>query len=384
MSHKAKQEYFKEILPRYKEASKKEKHFILDEFCRICSYNRKYAIRLLNGKKESKPKPYKGKTGRPRFYNNPMILHFLKVLLRSTNMICSKRLKTIIPLWLPFFEQTFCLKISEPIKEKLLRISPATIDRILFKERRKFRKLGLSTTKPGSLLKKQVAVKTNQWDENRIGFIEADTVAHCGTSVSGMFIYTVNTVDIATGWIESRAIWGKGEKSSFEAIRDIEINLPFKIRGFDCDNGSEFLNWHLMKYFTGRSTPVEYTRSRAYQKNDNAHIQGKNWTHIRQYIGYKRLENKDTVSMLNEIYTKYWSDYFNYFIPSEKLLSKQRVGARTIKIHDKPKTPFQRLLESKHVSTRVKKELTKRFKQLNPFELEVEIHARIIELLNLN
>jgi hypothetical protein len=356
----------------------------LDEFCRICSYNRKYAIRLINGKKKSKPKTNKTKTGRPRSYNNPIILHFLKALLRATNMICSKRLKTIIPLWLPFFEQTFCLTIPEPIKEKLLRISPATIDRILFKERRKFRKLGLSTTKPGSLLKKQVAVKTNQWDEKRIGFIEADTVAHCGSSVSGMFIYTVNTVDIATGWIESRAIWGKGEKSSFEAIRDIEENLPFKIRGFDCDNGSEFLNWHLMKYFTGRSTPVEYTRSRAYQKNDNAHIEGKNWTHIRQYIGYKRLENKDTVSMLNEIYTKYWSDYFNYFIPSEKLLSKERVGARTIKKHDKPKTPFQRLMESKDVSLRVKKELTKRFKLLNPFELEAEIHARIIEILNLN
>ena len=212
MSRKAKSEYLKEIKPRYKKADKLEKNKILNEFCKICGYNRKYAIYLLN-KIDKKKTSKKKKLGRKRHYNNPIIIHFLKVMLKATNLICSKRVKPIISLWMPFYEQTFCIKIPEPIRKKLLIISPATIDRLLSKERKKFGKLGLSTTKPGSLIKKHIPIKTNQWDETKPGFIEADTVAHCGNSVAGQFVYTVNTVDIATGWTEPRAIWGKGEKS---------------------------------------------------------------------------------------------------------------------------------------------------------------------------
>jgi hypothetical protein len=239
MSHKAKAEYLREIRPRYKSASKLEKENILDEFCEVCRYNRKYAIRLLNKEEnpqeDQKKKPKK--LGRPRCYHNAVIEHFLKVLLRSTNMICSKRLKEIIPIWLPFYEEQYSVKLNELNKKKILNISPATIDRILSKARKKYSKHGLATTKPGKLLKKHVPIKTNQWDETRPGFIEADTVAHCDNSVAGMFVYTVNTVDIATGWTEARAIWGKGEKSCLEAIKSIEESLPFKIKGFDSDNG---------------------------------------------------------------------------------------------------------------------------------------------------
>jgi hypothetical protein len=384
MSHKAKAEYLREIRPRYKSASKLEKENILDEFCEVCRYNRKYAIRLLNKEEnpqeDQKKKPKK--LGRPRCYHNAVIEHFLKVLLRSTNMICSKRLKEIIPIWLPFYEEQYSVKLNELNKKKILNISPATIDRILSKARKKYSKHGLATTKPGKLLKKHVPIKTNQWDETRPGFIEADTVAHCDNSVAGMFVYTVNTVDIATGWTEARAIWGKGEKSCLEAIKSIEESLPFKIKGFDSDNGSEFLNWHLMKYFTGRSTPVEYTRSRAYQKNDNAHIEGKNWTHIRQYLGYGRFDKKEIVDMLNEIYLNYWSDFFNFFIASSKLQSKGRKGSKVLKVHDKPKTPYQRLIESKDISSKTKSKLKARFKELNPFELQNIIHNKITEILN--
>lgn len=224
---------------------------------------------------------------------------------KATNLICSKRLKTIIPLWLPYYKE----EISKENRILLLEISPATIDRILQSTRKRHKKLGLATTKPGSLIKKQVPIKTNQWDESKPGFIEADTVAHCGSSVAGQFAYTVNTVDIATGWIESRAIWGKGQKGCFEAIRSIEESLSFKILGFDSDNGGEFLNWHLMSYFTKRKRPVEYTRSRSYQKNDNAHIEGKNWTHIRQYLGYMRFDNPKLVTFMNDLYENEWS-YF--------------------------------------------------------------------------
>ena len=383
MNQEAKQEYFHEIYSRYQNADKKEKACILDEFCRVCSYNRKYAIRKLKKKKEYIPTVKSRKKGRPGVYNNPVIVQFLKVLLRSTNMICSKRLKQIIPLWLPAYEEMKCYKIPDSIRAKILNISAASIDRIISKERKRTKKLGLSTTKPGSLLKKHIPIKTNQWDETRVGFIEADTVAHCGNSLMGHFIYTVNTVDIATGWTEARAIWGKGQKTCFQAIADIEEHLPFKIKGFDSDNGSEFLNWHLLEYFTGRSNPVEYTRSRAYQKNDNAHIEGKNWTHIRQYLGYKRLDNPEQLKLLNFLYSKYWSDFFNFFIPSGKLISKQRVGAKTIKVHDLPKTPYQRILAHDEVPKTVKAKLKGRFNMLNPFKLEQEIKYLILKILNL-
>ncbi|HEX2866059.1 MAG TPA: hypothetical protein VHO03_03405 [Ignavibacteriales bacterium] len=201
MSQKAKEEYLRKIKPRYKRADKLEKQKILDEFSETCGYNRKYAIRLLNGKdKEVRNNKKKKRPGRPKRYNDPVIIHFLKLLLKSTNMICSKRLRAVIPNWLPFYERVFCLKLNEINRRRILEISPAIIDHILLRERKKMTRLGLSTTKPGKLLKNHVPIKTNQWDETRPGFIEANTVAHCGNSVAGMFVYTVNTVDIATGW----------------------------------------------------------------------------------------------------------------------------------------------------------------------------------------
>lgn len=381
MSRRAKKEYLLSIRDRYLVSGKEEKERILDEFCKICKYNRKYAIFLLNTKSKNINKKTIKRSGRPRYYSDPIIIHFLKKLLISTNLICSKRMKTIIPLWMNNYESSYCIKLSEPIKRRLSTISASTIDRILSKERKSLGKLGLSTTKPGSLIKKQVPIKTNQWDETKPGFIEADTVAHCGSSSAGNFVYTVNTVDIATGWIESRAIWGKGEKPAFEAIRSIENSLPFKILGFDCDNGSEFLNWHLVKYFTHRTNPVQFTRSRAYQKNDNAHIEEKNWTHIRQYVGYQRFDNIKFVAMLNEIYLNYWSLFFNFFIPSFKIISKQRVGSRIVKKHDNPKTPLDRLLESYCIPAGKKKKLVELRNSLNPFELQNAIQVRIKEIL---
>lgn len=199
--------------------------------------------------------------------------------------------------------------------------------------RKKYQKRGLSTTKPGTLLKKRIPVKTNQWDEKRPGFIEADTVAHCGNSTAGMFAYTLNCVDIATGWIEQRAIWGKGEQGSVKAIESIEKAIPFPLQGFDCDNGAEFLNWHLARYLVNeqRKKPVQFTRARAYLKNDHAHLENKNWTHVRQYIGYQRFGQPEIVELLNRLYTSEWRLYFNYFIPSVKLIEKKRIGAKVIK-----------------------------------------------------
>lgn len=374
MSHHSKLEYLNEIKNRYKNSTKSEKQKILDEFCTVCGYNRKYAIQLLNSTKKT-TKNNLSNRGRKKQYDHPAILEIIKYIWIKTNLPCSKRLKVIIALWFPYCEHTFSL--SEQTKAKILNISAATIDRLLKPYRSQFRKKGLSTTKPGSILKKHIPIKTNQWDESRPGFVEADTVAHCGTSTEGMFVCTINCVDIATSWTEQRAIWGKGETGVIDAIKNIEHNLPFELKGFDCDNGSEFLNWHLFRHFTNRKQPVQFTRSRAYHKNDNAHIEEKNWTHIRQYLGYQRFDKNMLVDMLNKLYIKEWNLYFNFFIPSVKLVEKYRDGSKMIKKYDKPKTPYQRILESTDISNVVKNKLTRCFEALNPIELQEKMANKI-------
>ena len=312
-------------------------------------------------------------------YHHPEILAFLKRLWIASNLACGKRLKAMLPLWLPFDDTG----ISQNNQKLLLRISAATIDRLLASLRSRYTKKGLATTKPGSLLKKHIPIKTNQWDEHIPGFIEADTVAHCGTSMAGMFVFTLNTVDIATGWTEQRALWGKGEQGVLEALKSIESALPFSLKCFDCDNGSEFMNWTILKHFQDRKRPVHYTRSREYQKNDNAHIEGKNWTHIRQYLGYERFEDQRMVSLLNDLYSSEWRLLFNFFLPSVKLLAKERIKSKTIKTFDSPKTPFQRLLESKVVTQNTKDDLLCLLKNLNPFTLQKLMSKKIRTILHL-
>lgn len=378
MSNRSKYDYLRAIWYRYREATRRQKQTILDEFCSVCGYNRKYAIRLLNSRTPPQPPKKATKRGRKKQYHNPLILEVLQDIWIATNLPCAKRLKAIIPLWLPHYHKFI---IPEDIRQKLLKISAATIDRLMAPSRAKYTKRGLATTKPGAILKKRIPVKTNQWDERTPGFLEADTVAHCGSSTEGMFVYTVNCVDIATGWTEQRAVWGKGEQGVRKAIESIENTLPFPIQGFDCDNGSEFLNWHLVRYFTQRKQPVQFTRARAYHKNDNAHIETKNWTHIRQYLGYQRFDKPHLVEKLNELYTTEWNHYFNFFIPSVKLIEKARVGSKIIKKYDKPKTPVQRLLESQNISEQTKQKLLHLSHTLNPFELQKQMYRKIKNII---
>lgn len=379
MGTTTKKEYLQAIRPRYQKGSKAQKTIILEEFCAVCGYNRKYAIRLLNATQKRKTRAKPCKRGRKKQYNHPYILDVLWDLWIANNCPCSKRLKAIIPLWLPFFDKYL---LPEEVKQKLLMTSAATIDRLMAKNRNKFNKRGRSTTKPGSILKQRIPIKTNQWDETIPGFLEADTVAHCGTSIAGSFVYTVNCVDIASGWTIQRAVWEKGEQGVIKAITDIENDLPFPLLGFDCDNGSEFLNWHLHRYFTKRKRPIQFTRCRAYHKNDNAHIEGKNWTHIRQYLGYQRFDNTELVPMLNQLYTTEWSLYFNFFCPSVKLIEKRRDGSKIIKKHDSPKTPYQRIVDNQQVAPEIKNQLTQIYNSLNPFTLQKQMKRKIIAILN--
>ena len=235
----------------------------------------------------------------------------------------------------------------------------------------------MNSQKLGVGQKNQIPVKTNQWNESKVGFVEADTVAHCGTSLSGDFVWSVILTDILTGWTENRATWNKGAEGVVNQITDIENKLPFDIKGFDCDNGSEFLNYHLIRHFQERSAPTQFTRSRPYHKNDNAHVEQKNWTHVRQLFGYYRIENQELVELMNDVYSNECSLLRNYFYPTMKLIEKQRIQSKTKKVHDKPKTPYQRLMDSDCIGTEKKQELTEIYKTLNPFKLKKSLEKKL-------
>ncbi len=375
MSPRAKREYVEAILSRYKRTNRANKTRILDELCSTCGFHRKHAIRLLR-KLTRYRRPRFRRCGPKPVYSREEILKPLKKIWLAANLPCSKRLKAILPLWLPGY-QALHGPLPPEIVHLLLRISAATIDRLLRPVRACYQHHGRCTTKPGTLLRHQIPIATEQWNQTKPGFLEADTVAHCGESTAGQFAYTIDCVDIATSWSEQRAVWGRGETDVLVQIRDIEQSLPFPLLGFDCDNGSEFLNHHLLRHFRNRSTPVSFTRSRAYHKDDNAHVEQKNWTHVRQWIGYDRLDNPRVVSLLNDLYCNEWRLFQNFFCPSVKLLAKNRVGSKTIKHHDSPKTPYQRLIESPYISYDVKEYLTAQARALNPFLLRKIIETKL-------
>ena len=382
MSPRSKKDYLEAIFPRYKKAKRRlQKTKIVDEFCKVCGYHRKHALRLL-GKFKRFTKPKIRKRGKPSVYNQPAVLTALERIWLDANMPCSKRLIVVIPLWLPHYPGGLGLTIIK----SLTKISASTIDRVLKHSRKKYKHVNISTTKPGTLLRKQIPIKTNQWEEFRPGFLEADTVAHCGGKIEGDYANTVDFVDIATTWTEQRAVWGKGETGVLEQIKDVEESLPFPLRGFDSDNGGEFLNHHLFRHFTDnpqRKNQIQFTRSRAYKKNDNAHIEQKNYTHVRQFLGYRRFDNPKIVDLLNDLYKNEWRLYHNFFLPSVKLIEKERIRSKVIKKHDKPKTPYQRVLEadSSDVSAQNKHKLTQQLEYLNPFELKKIIDKKIEKIL---
>lgn len=378
--------YLELIRAKYKKANKVEKGAILVEFCEHSGYHKKHAIRLLN-QKPSRRKRVLGQRGRRNQYPSQEYLAPLKRIWLATNQLCGKRLKEAMPMWLPHYKSAY-ETLSEEHYQGLLRMSASTIDRLLKPCKINFKR-GLSGTKPGRLLKKHIPIKTDQWNETQPGFLEADTVAHCGTSLEGSFVWSLTMTDIYSQWTEMRAVWNKGANGVIEQIKDIEKGLPFEILGFDCDNGSEFLNWHLMRYFSPdeRKHSVQFTRSRPYHSDDNAHVEQKNWTHVRQLFGYERFGKENLVTLMNDLYKNEVSLMNNYFLPNTKLKEKQRVDAKILKKHEKPKTPYQRLIESKDLSKKKKQELTSTYNELNPFELQRKIKFklnRIFGLLGMN
>lgn len=377
----AKREYLQAMRERYLGAkTRAQKSRLLDEICATTGYDRKYVTRQLA--KRRRGRPARSKRGRRSIYQDPLLLEPLRAIWKASNYPCSKRLKAMISIWLPKYEAMFG-QLGESEREKLFDISAATIDRVMARTRRQHSGRGKTTTKPGGLLRAQIPIQTGQWEETRPGFLEADTVAHCGGSMAGEFIFTLDCVDIATGWSEQRAVWNKSAAQVVKQMIAIERALPFPLLGFDADNGSEFINEQLVKHFLGRQRPVRFTRSRAYRKNDNAHIEQKNWTHVRQWIGYDRLERPEAIELLNNLYANEWRLYHNLYGVSMKLVRKERVGAKVIKRHDAPKTPYERVMESNVVSDYQKRDLRKLFDNTNPFMLRKLIDQKLRRIFKL-
>lgn len=373
--------YLKTQRYRYRRGNRALKKRILDDFCETYGYHRKAAARLLRQAPISDKKPKK--RGKKKLYEPFILLEPLKMIWLATDQMCGKRLKQALPLWLPHYHKHH-ESTSDEISGQLLAMSAATIDRLLRPIKAHYRK-GLSGTKPGSLLKKHIPISTNQWDTNKVGFMEADTVAHCGTSLMGDFIWSITLTDIFSGWTEIRATWNKGATGVMDGIQNIEESLPFEIKGFDCDNGSEFLNWHLLRYFTERPTKqnVQFTRSRPYHSDDNAHVEQKNWTHVRQVFGYHRFDNPKLVKLMNELYGNELSLLFNFFYPCIKLVDKVRIQSSIKKKYDKAQTPYQRLMSSSCLTLEQKKLLQDKFITLDPFALQKNIQKKLKLLFKL-
>lgn len=377
MSRDAKKQYLLAIRARYRQAGKKKKGRILDEFCAVCGYERKYAIRLLNRHRKSPRK----KPGPPRKYG-PEVVEIVKEIWFATDQLCSKRLVAALPLWLPHYRDKQGA-LSEEVRQKILEISPATVDRLLRPVRAKLQPKGLSGTRPGTLLRTQIPIRTSNWDITQPGFLEADSVAHCGNSLAGNFVWSLTFTDICTGWTENRAIWNKGAEGVIAQVKSVESSLVFPILGFDCDNGAEFLNHHLFRYFTDRKPSVAFTRSRPYHRNDNAHVEQKQWTHVRQLLGYDRFDNPALVDRINDLYCLEWSQFQNFFRPSAKLQRKERLNSKYTRYYDTPTTPYQRLLQSPYLSDDAKQQLTSTFRSLNPFLLKKNIDRKLKRVFNL-
>jgi hypothetical protein len=371
MSTQSKHEYLTAIRDRYHRVGRRFKSKILDEFCAVCGYARKYAIRLL----ARNARPARRRPG-PKPKYDARLRAILKTIWLATDQLCSKRLQPALRLWLPYYEQLHG-PLPRRLRRKLGSISPATIDRLLRPLRARYRGKGLSGSRPNRWLRQHIPIRTRADDITQPGFLEVDAVAHCGASLAGDFIWSLNFTDFFSAWTETRATWNKSRHQVLTQVRHVEDHLPFPLRGFDIDNGAEFLNHHLYRYLTRRARPVAVTRSRPYHKDDQAHVEQKNYTHVRLLLGYQRLEDPDLVALINDLYAHAWCPWQNFFLPSMKLRGKIQIGSKYRRDYGTPQTAYQRLMRCRSLSAAAKRELRRRFESLNPFELKNAIEEKL-------
>jgi len=362
LSYRAKRELLVQIAPRYREASSALKEVILDEFVAATGYARKYAIRLLNH-----PVDLKLTIERPRAprYGSE-VQQALHLTWTAANHICAKRLIPFLPTLVESLERHGHLQLSEESRNQLLSMSPATADRMLRPYRKQERR-GISTTRSGTLLKKQIPIRTFQdWNEVKPGFQEADLVAHCGTQAEGSYLYTLTLTDVATGWTECLPLLNRGQEAVVAALKRAQQLLPFPLLGIDTDNGAEFINMELMAYC--EQEQITFTRGRPQKSNDQCYVEQKNGQIVRQVVGYDRFSGELAYRQLTELY-RALRVYVNCFQPSMKLLTKQREGSKVRRTYDQAQTPLQRLLASGILSAKKQQELRRITEALDPLRL---------------
>jgi hypothetical protein len=377
MSQAIKTDLLPKLRGRYERRDRTGKTRMLDELCEDYGYERKYAIKLL---RNTVPAP----SGRPRPGPEPrytLIEPVVRTIWLAAEQPCGKRLAPALPLWLRHYERHHD-KCTARQRELLREVSAATLDRLLAPARAQHPLRGRCGTKPGSLLKTEIPIRTGTWDITQPGYLEADSVAHCGASLAGDFIWSLTYTDIATQWTEGRAVWNKGAAGVLAATRTVEAALPFALLGFDCDNGSEFLNHHLLGYLHGRKRPVAFTRSRPYHSDDNAHVEQKNWMWPRQLLGYGRLESADWVVPLCTLYQEAWGPLMNFFLPGLKLKRKWRERSAWKKRYEPARTAYQRLMDAGVLGRRARRELRDRYESLDPFVLKREVERQLQPILS--
>lgn len=338
MSPTSKREYLRAIAPRYRIAARRAKQQLLTEVCATTGYHRKAAIRLLNRPLAAHPPR---RRQRPPTYGAQAI-SVLAAIWAAADSPWSVRLKALLPLWLPWAKRRFA--IPPKVERQLLAISPRTMDRRLQAKKTRWRRRLYGRTKPGTLLKHHIPIKTDRWEVTTPGFTETDLVAHSGNAADGEFVYSLNLTDIHSTWVETYAVLGRGQTGVLQAVDEIAEHLPFPLQGLDTDNGSEFINHHLFRYCQDRG--IQFTRGRPYKKDDNAHVEQKNWTHVRKLLGWDRYDSLQAREAINDLYRNELRLMMNLFLPSVKLVRKVRVGSRLKRVYDRPQTPLDRLLTS--------------------------------------
>lgn len=365
---------------RYRQARKKDKGVILNEFVELTGYTRSYARLVLRNHgrvvQVSRRVRVRGDVGKRvkrarQAYYDQQVVRVLIVVWRIMDFICGKRLAPVLGEMVELLERRGEIKCGGETKKKLAKLSAATIDRLLGPARKKYQLKGRSHTKPGTLLKHQIPIRTfSEWDELRPGFLEIDLVGHDGGVVDSLHAFTLNATDVASGWTACVPLQNKAQVWTFEGLKKIRANLPFPLLGLDSDNGSEFINEILFRYC--QEEQITFTRSRPYRKNDNCFVEQKNFSVVRRAVGYQRFDCNEQLLLLQQLYAQL-DHYTNFFQPSMKLQSKERHGSRVKKTYDTARTPCRRLLESSFIAERTKTKLRRRYELLNPAALKRKI-----------
>lgn len=360
----------REYRKRYHAACRQERSKLLDEFCKLTNYHRKYAIVLLRRPVDDGMLKSTHRRG-PTY--SAAAVRVLEGIWKAADYPWSVRLKALLPLWLPWARKHLRGCTAE-VEAQLLRMSARQMDRRLAQKKRKLKRRIYGRTKPGTLLKHHIPIKTDNWDVEEAGFCEIDLVSHSGPCASGEFLHSLNVTDIHTGWCETRAIMGKGEAGVVIALEDIRKSLPFRLKAIDSDNGSEFINYHLCRYCEEHD--IQFTRGRPYKKNDNAHIEQKNWTHVRRVLGWDRYDTQKELDAMNTLYRGELRVMMNLFQPCVKLLRKERVGSKVRRYYDEAKTPIDRLLDTRPMTPALSKLLRQR-DTTDPFTLSKRIEEQL-------